>query len=242
VSGWKPEVVVHTGALVDLSRDYTVGKKCFDVNTIGTMNLLEALKHNKPTIFVYISTEEVYGNGPIPFNEGQRVDPPSPYAISKVAAEQLCSWYGKEYSFPVVIVRLGNFYGPEQPTTKYFAQIIVKALKNEPIPCNSGMKKRDYLYVDDAVELIVKTFTSDTHTIINATGGMSYRLLDIIEIIKRLTNSSSDVQIGAIPDRITERDEWLADISLAKKLYGWEPKTGLDEGLKRTIEYFRTLK
>ncbi len=242
ISKVNPEIIIHAGALVNLSRDFSVGKKCFDVNTIGTMNLLDAVKEYRPKCFIYISSEEVYGNGPIPFKENQRLDPPSPYAVSKVAAEHLSSWYGKEYDFPVTIVRLGTFYGPEQPLEKYFVQTLLNAINNKPIPCNSGKKKRDYIYVDDAVDLIIKIITSNNYSnmIINGAGGKSYRLLDVIKIIKKLTRSKSEVKFGSIPDRITERDEWLSDISQAKELFGWEPKISLEDGLRMMVEHFNT--
>lgn len=247
VANWHPEVVIHLGAFVDLSREFSIGKKCIEINTLGTMNLLDSVKDYKP-FFIYVSSEEVYGNVPTPFKEDQRISPPSPYAISKAAAEQLCVWYGKEYSFPIVVVRLGTFYGPEQPLYKYFAQVIKHALHNDPIPCNSGVKKRDYLYVDDAVDLLTKivmngkTILRDKpgmSTIINGTGTVSYKLLDVINLIRELTGSSSEVKIGAIPDRITEREEWIADNTLAKQLFNWEPTTSLEEGLQRMIEYYK---
>jgi nucleoside-diphosphate-sugar epimerase len=241
VSSLLPEIVVHAGALVDLSRDFSIGKKCLEVNTLGTMNLLEAVKNAAHIRFIYVSTEEVYGNGPIPFTETQPVDPPSPYAISKVAGEHLCLWYAKEYGFSTVVARLGTFYGPEQPMKKYFAQTILHALKNEPIPLNSGKKKRDYVYVDDAIECMMRLLDIKENVVLNIAGGVSFSLHEIVQRIIRLTKSTSEVQIGAIDDRITERDEWLADIGLAKQLVGWTPTTSLDEGLKTTVEYFRSI-
>jgi nucleoside-diphosphate-sugar epimerase len=241
VGSVSPEIVVHAGALVDLSRDFSIGEKCFEVNTLGTMNLLEAVKNAANIRFIYVSTEEVYGNGPIPFTETQRVDPPSPYAISKVAAEHLCLWYAKEYNFPTIIARLGTFYGPEQPMKKYFAQTILHALKNEPIPLNSGKKKRDYVYIDDVVDCLIRLLEIHESAIVNVAGGCSFTLQDVVEKILRISGSSSQVQIGAIEDRITERDEWLADIGLIKKLVGWFPTTSIDEGLKTTVEYFRNI-
>lgn len=243
IDTFKPYVVVHIGALVDLSRDFIVSKNCIDINTIGTMNLLESVKSYKP-LFIYISSEEVYGDTPIPFNEDQLTSPPSPYAISKLSGENFSQWYGKEYSFSVVVLRLGTLYGPNQPKYKYFNTIIRNALKHEPIPCNSGEKKRDYLYIEDGVNLIVNVLniTSDQYSqlknnnIINVTGGKSYSLLYVIETIKKLINSTSVVQIGVISDRITERNEWIADISKANKIFGWKPETNLEDGLKNTID------
>lgn len=233
------DIVIHAAGLVDLSRDFDVGKHCLHVNTLGTMNLLKSLRNHHPKFFLYVSSEEIYGEGPIPFKEDQIPNPPSPYAVSKLSAEYLCSWYGKEYAVPVCIVRLGTFYGPEQPHNKYFAQVILRALKNQPIPCNSGQKKRDYIYIDDAVDLIIRCVRKKQEGIFNGTGGKSYRLLDVISFIKELTKSTSEIKIGEIPDRMTERDEWLSDISKAKNILGWEPKISLEEGLRRTIVWFQ---
>jgi nucleoside-diphosphate-sugar epimerase len=233
------DCIIHAAALVNLSRDFQIGKYCFEVNTLGTMRVLESFRHKKPKLFIYISSEEVYGNGPIPFLEDQTPEPPSPYAISKLAGEHLALWYGKEYDIPVAIVRLGTFYGPGQPKHKYFTQVILHAVKNEPIPCNSGQKKRDYIYIDDAVDLILKLLETKKTVVVNGAGGKPYRLLDVIDIVKALTQSKSEVKIGEIPDRITERDEWLSDITRAKKLFGWEPKVDLEEGLRRMVVWFQ---
>ncbi|MCX8008478.1 MAG: NAD(P)-dependent oxidoreductase [Patescibacteria group bacterium] len=233
------DIVIHAAAFVNLSRDFFVGKECFEVNTIGTMNLLKSFINNSPRFFLYISTEEVYGNGSIPFHEDQCPDPPSPYAISKLAGEHLVSWYGREYSIPIAILRFGTFYGPDQPKHRYFAQVILQALNNQPILCNSGEKKRDYIYIDDAVDLIFKIIQTKATGIFNGTGGKSYRLIDVITIIKSLTHSQSEIKIGDIPERLTERDEWLSDISKAKRILNWEPKVDLEEGLRRTILWFQ---
>ena len=246
LSQFTPAIIIHTGALVNLSREFKIGKECLNVNTIGTMNLLESIKNNPACIFIYISSEEVYGNGPIPFKESQILSPPSPYAISKVAAENFITWYAKEYRLKSVIIRFGTFYGPELPENKYFSQTIGHLLKNEKVPINSGKKKRDYLYIDDAVELILKLLKADNFAahqplVLNAGGGKSYSLLEVITLLKKLVNSESEMQIGVIPDIITEREEWLMDIGNAYEVLEWKPEIDLAEGLKRTVEYFKNL-
>lgn len=241
----RPQIVLHMGGLVDLSRNIEIGKLCMEVNAIGTMNVLEAVKGLSLRQFIYTSSEEVYGNVPIPYNEEQRVSPPSPYAISKVAAEHWCSWYAHEYTIPTVILRLGTLYGAEQPFNKYFAQIIEKAIRHDNIPTNSGLKQRDYLYIDDAVALLQlviqkSSLASDICTILNATGGKPYALIEVISEIIRLTNSQSSIRKGIIPERVTERGVWHACNDKVYKLYGWKPNVDLYEGLAKMVTYFIT--
>lgn len=238
----KPEIVYHLGALVDLSRDYQVAQRCIDINIKGTLNLLEALRATPPKKFIFTSTEEVYNDNPLPFKENQLPCPPSAYSVSKIAAENFCKIFTQELNFSLVIFRIATFYGPEIPLSKFIAQVIIKSLKNEEIPLNSGTKKRDYIYVDDVVEALIlaaeKKLKNQIETI-NLGGGKSYQLKELVEMVVKLTKSKSKVIIGAFPDRILEADEWLLDNSKAKKLLGWQPKTSLEQGLRETIDFYK---
>lgn len=238
----KPAIVYHLGALVNLSRDYEVAQQCIGVNIKGTLNLLESLRIFPPKKFIFTSTEEIYGDNPLPFKENQLPQPPSTYSISKIAAENLCKMYAQALGFSLVIFRIGTIYGSEQPLSRFIAQIIVKALENEDILINSGEKKRDYVYIENVVDaLILSQKIKLEHQIetINLGGQRSYQLKRLVEMIIKLTKSKSRVTIGAFPDRVSEADEWLMDITKAKKLLNWKPTTSLESGLKQTINYFK---
>jgi len=240
----KPSVVYHLAAFVNLSREFYVSHKCIDANLKGTLNLLESFREAKPKIMVFVSTEEIYGDGQIPYREDQLPRPPSGYAISKIASEWFCQMYAKELGFKLIIPRVATMYGPEDKPSRFIPQAITKALKNEKIPLNLGVKKRDYVFVDDVAKFLVKILdvkTIGTNTIVNIGGGVSYRLLDLVNIILKETQSSSKLSIGKIPERIGEADEWLMDIQKAKDLFGWQPSVSLEEGLRRTIDYYRKI-
>lgn len=240
----KPSVVYHLGALVNLSRDFYVSHKCIDINLKGTLNLLESFRETKPSIMVFVSTEEVYGNGQIPYREDQPLNPPSGYAISKMASECFCQMYARELGFKLIVARVATMYGPEDRPTRFIPQIIIKALKNEEIPLNSGVKKRDFIFVDDVAKFLIKILdaeTIDAHTVVNIGGGASYRLLDLVDIILKETQSLSKLLIGEIPERIGEAKEWLMDIQKAKDIFGWQPMISLEEGLRRTIDYYKKI-
>lgn len=239
----KPSVIYHLGGLVNLSRDFEVAKKCLDINVKGTLNLLDALRGYVPARLIFTSTEEVYGNIQIPYYENYLCFPPSPYAISKVASENLCNFYSQELGFSLIIFRIGTMYGPKDSFSRFIPQIITKALKNEDIPVNSGLKKRDYIYVGDAAKALaiaenVKIINkSET---VNIGGGVSYKLIDLVEIILNLTKSKSKILVGKLPERITESSEWLLSNTKAKKILNWGPETPLAGGLKKTIEYYKS--
>lgn len=238
----KPTTVYHLGAIVDLTRDFKTAKKCIDINIKGTLNLLESLRTNIPSRFIYTSSEEVYGDGPLPYREDQLPNPPSPYAISKIAAEQFARIYSQELRYSLFIFRIGTAYGPGQPFTRLIPQIIVKALKNEDIPLNSGRKKRDYIFIDDAMDALVLANNKDikgSQVTINLGGGVRYSLKELVSKIIELTQSKSQVIYGAFPDRILEADEWLLDNRKALEILGWKPKTSLDDGLRQMIKYCR---
>lgn len=230
----KPDVVYHLGALVDLSRNFDIARKTVEANIIGTANLLNALSRHQVKKFIFASTEEVYGEGNLPFQETDPAHPPSPYAVTKVACEHLVRQYLPKTS---VVLRIGTMYGPNQPNHRFIVQMILKALKNEDIPLNSGLKKRDYVYVGDVADALV--LAKDVHVssfqVFNIGSGTMISLKQLAEHIITLTGSSSKLQVGAIPDRIGEASEWLMDITKVKKILGWSPKTDIQTGIKKTI-------
>lgn len=237
-----PNYIIHLASYVNLSRDISTSNKCFIDNAISTQNLLESCKLIPNIHFILASTEEVYGGNSIPFNESQLPDPPSPYSISKITAEHLCSYYSKLHGFKSLILRIGTMYGPNQQKEKYIPSVVIKALNNDDVLMNSGVKKRDYIFVGDvvdAIELSLRSDWPDGSTIINIGGGATVSLKDLAQKIIHECGSKSTVLMNSLPERNNERSEWLMDISKANKLLKWEPKTSLNYGVELMIKYFR---
>ncbi|MBI5613912.1 GDP-mannose 4,6-dehydratase [Candidatus Gottesmanbacteria bacterium] len=241
VGKFQPDIVYHLGAYVNLDRTYEVAKTCIDVNIRGTLNLLDSLVDTKFDRFIYSSTEEVYGDGELPFKESQLLYPPSFYAVSKVATEQLISIYSQMVGFKSIIFRVGTAYGNFLPKFRLIPQIVIKAIKNKDILLNSGLKKRDYIFIEDVVDAFI--LASDVNikkqkSICNLGGGQSYTLRYLVECVLRETKSLSKVIYGAYPDRVLEADEWLLDNTEAKKQFGWLPKTTFESGIAKTIAFY----
>jgi len=239
----RPEYVFHLAGRVDPSRSAEITEACLRENVLATANLLWALQDIPIQAFVFTSTTEVYGHNPVPFHEDQVVDPPSPYAVSKVAAEHLCRFFATAYSCPVVILRLSTVYGPQQNDERLIPSTILAILRGTPLSVTDGEHRRNFLYVDDAIEGIVKAATRPTARgeTINLGGESVVSLREVIDTIRRLMGTTWEPVYGVRERRINEPLVMRTNREKAKRLLGWEPTIGLEEGLRVTIEAYRML-
>ncbi|MFH1533981.1 MAG: UDP-glucuronic acid decarboxylase family protein [Nitrospirota bacterium] len=217
------------------------------VNFIGTLNILElARKHGSKIL--YTSTSEVYGNPEVsPQNEKYRgnVNPHgirSCYDEGKRVGESLCMNYFRQYDLPVRIVRIFNTYGPymDREDGRAVSNFIVQALQGENITIyGDGTQTRSFQYIDDLLEGIIGFMNSEDNFPGPVNFGNSHEITikELADTVISLSESKSRLEFSDLPkdDPLQRRP----DISLAKDKFGWEPKIGLEDGLKKTIEYFR---
>lgn len=243
VSGFRPDIIVDLAdALYTLTRD---PRDYIKTNVIGLVNLLEAIKQNKSKL-IFISTCGVYGNiegGKA--NEEYRINPQSPYEISKFAGERYCLYYHRFFKTPMLILRVFNVYGPGQkPDSKggVIATFITRALNDQPpIVSGKGNQTRDFVFIDDLVDILVKTLDSDVSgEIINVCSGKDMSMLNLANKIIELCGKKS-MKPEFTPPRENEIIRSVGDNSKAKKLLNWEPKVDIDNGLSKTIEHFKNL-
>ncbi len=243
IKRFSPDIVFHVGAIVDLTRSFEVAKTTAEANIVGTLNLLLALVAKPARTFVFASTEEIYGDGVVPYREDDEPHPPSPYAVTKHTCEHLLRLYAGRSFQTGVALRIGTMYGPHIPPHRFIAQIIDKALNNAEIPLTSGIKKRDYVFVEDVVDAFVAAAnmrSASPFMILNIGGGRSIALKDLAAMIITLAQSVSILRLGVIPDRIGESDEWLLDNAKAASYLNWKPKTHIAEGLRKTIDAIKS--
>jgi len=236
----KPQVVFHLAGRVDLSRDAATAETCMRDNAVGTANLLWSLEAGWAETVVFTSTTDVYGHNPAPYREAQPVDPPSPYAVSKVAAEQLCRLFHRTAGIPAVILRLATVYGPGQARERLIPAAVAAALTGAALPVTSGEQRRNFLYVDDAVEGIVRAASPQAlGETINLGGRDVVSLREVLETIQALTGTGWQPAYGALPRRANEPDAADCSTQKAEQLLGWSAATSLEQGLRATIEAFR---
>ncbi len=238
------DAIIHLAAYVSIDESMNSPHEYFKNNEVGTFHFVQnVFKTKQQPMLIYASSPEVYGNPKLtPMNEEHPLNPRSTYAVTKLACEKHCLSLFEWHGYPVNIIRNFNTFGENQNVWGYSAVIpsfIEKALKGQPLSIhNKGDQTRDFLYVKDAVEAYSSLLghNSTKGEIFNIGTGKQTSIKELANIIKELTNSSSEVifEEGRSGDLFALE----ADPSKIKKVLNWEPKYSLQEGLKRTIDWY----
>lgn len=241
VVDFKPDVVYHLAAYNHVGESFRQVEECFDVNAKGTANLLDVCDDIPK--FVYASTSEVYGHQEgVPFIETMCPQPKSPYAITKYAGELYCRMKQRMGArAQIVVLRPFNAFGPYQSSKAIIPELILKCLRGEPVRTTKGEQTREFNYVENLVDGFVAAANHDgvIEGAINVAAGEEVTIRDLVERIAALTETRSQLEIGAIPYRPNEIWRMRADNQLARQVLGWTPKVSLEEGLRRTVQWFR---
>lgn len=240
---------VYHGAIRGIGISAADPTQELEVNTKSTLLILELLRKYKITRFIYPSSASVYGNTEkMPEQESDPTIPLSPYGVSKLAAEKYCTVYHHMFKIPVVALRYFNTYGPRQRKDSTYGGVVSifinSALEGKPFKIyGDGKQTRDFTYIDDTVNATIAAFTAPgvEGTVINVAGGHEYTVNELAEKIKNI--SVKNISIEHIDKRSVDNiDRRYGDISLARKLLGYHPKTTLDDGLKATYEWNKLLR
>ncbi len=230
----KPDCVVHLAARAGVRPSLQDPKLYYDVNVMGTLNVLEAMKQNNVPQLVFASSSSVYGNRASgPFKETDNTDAQvSPYGASKKAGELLCHTYAHLYGIKTTCLRFFTVFGPRNRPDMACYLFTKAILDQKPITMfGDGSTGRDYTFVDDTVSGILEAIDQPfAFEIINLGNSSPVLLEDLIASIEKVAGKKANI----IPGALQPGDVQLtyADISRAKLLLGWEPKISLEAGLK----------
>lgn len=236
------DFVFHLAAMASVPRSVDEPQLCHETNVTGTLNVLIAARDNKVQKVVNTSSCAIYGDAPgFPQKEDMPINPLSPYAVSKLAAENYCQLFQKVYGLPSVSLRLFNIFGPRQSPDSEYAAVIPKfiniKLQGKKIHIyGDGKATRDYIYVKDAVNAFILAAESDASGINNIGNGISTTVNELVELISSLTGNNTPPVYD--PPRPGDILQSLADISRAET-FGYDPRYNLKQGLKETIEYMK---
>jgi len=216
-------------------------------NVDGTVNLLVAARDAKVKRVVYAGSSSAYGDTPtLPKREDMLPNPISPYATAKLASEYYMASFFRCYGLETVSLRYFNVFGPRQdPSSPYsgvLAKFITQMLDGEaPTILGDGKQSRDFTYVDNVVEANLLACAAESRDVagrvFNVATAQRVDLVQTFEILKKLTGYSGEVKYG--PERAGDVKHSLADISLAEKHLGYKPKVNFEEGLARTVAWYR---
>ena len=238
------DAVFHLGALIAIPYSYVAPQDVVMTNVLGTLNVLEAARRHGTSRVVQTSTSEVYGTAQyVPIDERHPLVGQSPYAASKIGADQIALSYHRSFEVPVTIARPFNTYGPRQSARAVIPAIIVQALTQKHVMLGATFPTRDLNFVADTVDGFVKIAQTDAAIgeVINLGTGREVSVGDVANAIIRLVGRDIPVVFDAnrVRPDASEVERLLADATKARTLIGWEPRHSLDEGLRATIDWIR---
>ncbi len=239
-SNHKIEMVIHLAAKAGVRPSIQNPQLYYDVNVMGTLNILETMRKYACRKMIFGSSSSVYGNNKeTPFSEAHAVDNPiSPYAATKKSGELLCYNYHHLYNFDIFCLRFFTVYGPGQRPEMAIAKFTEAILNNKDIPMfGDGSTERDYTYVDDIVHGIncaMKKLRG--YNIFNLGESRTISLRALISLIEK--NCGKDAHINELPSQAGDVTTTYADISKAKKLIDYKPTTDIETGIANYVKWY----
>ncbi len=248
------DAVVHLAAESHVDRSISDPLIFVKTNVLGTANLLQAAKEHwgddfSDKRFYHVSTDEVYGSlGDTGFfREDTPYDPKSPYSASKASSDHFVRAWGHTYGFPIVISNCSNNYGPYQFPEKLIPLFIRNIIEKKPLPVyGSGKNVRDWLYVEDHAEAILKVFQNgELGETYNIGGHNEWKNIDLVKLLCNLMDKKLDRPTGTsseliqfVKDRAGHDHRYAIDARKIELALGWRPSVTFEEGLSETIDWY----
>lgn len=237
----KPQVIYHCATYGGYSfqDDYA---SIMRINVAGTSNLLDACLENGFYCFINTGSSSEYGLKNRPMREDDLLDPVSEYGAAKAAATLFCQAKAGKYKLPVITLRLFSPYGPYEDSRRLVASLIFSCLKNRAPALSSARPVRDFVFIEDVLGAYVKAtarINKISGEIINIGSGRQYSIGEMTAKVIKLADAGVKPRWGVIDNPLREPLFWRADISKAERLLGWHPAHNIDEGLEKTICWFR---
>ncbi len=243
------DAVFHLAALIEAGESVKFPQKFVDVNISGTVSVLEAMRQNNISTFIFSSSAAVYGE-PLrsPIFEDDRTIPINPYGMTKLAMEGLVSSYVESYGFTGMGLRYFNLYGPEenhQPETHAIPRFIKQIYKGEEVTVwGSGEHRRDFIHIDDIVSGHIRglEFSQQQphkYHYFNFSTQKPASVAEVIQLLEEIMEKKA--KIKNFPNRPGDPLVLVADATKAQELLGWKAQVGLRQGLEETVKYFLSI-
>ncbi len=235
------DTIFHLGALISIPYSYVHPVETVQTNVLGTMNILEACRKTDAKL-VHTSTSEVYGTAlRVPIDEDHPLQGQSPYSASKIGADKLVESYFRSFDIQTITIRPFNTYGPGQSNRAVIPTIITQALSGDVVRLGNLEAVRDFTYLDDTVDGFLlagqaEVWDGETY---NLGTGEEISIGAIAELIFKIMEKQPDIQLEAkrLRPEKSEVMRLISDNQKARKAFKWQPKIGMEEGLRRTIDW-----
>jgi dTDP-D-glucose 4,6-dehydratase len=245
----KSDYVINLASLISVPYSYTGPKSYIENNVIGCHFLYNACRNLKLKKIIHVSSSEVYGTPKkLPISELTIFNPQSPYAASKAGSDHIAKSYYYSFNLPLVILRPFNNFGPRQSLRAVIPTIINQALKGNEIKIGKVNTKRDFLYVSDTVDVILKLINTNKSMVgeeFNVGTNYSFKIIEVIKLISKILNKKLILKLDK--DKLrpikSEVEVLLCDYSKIRKKISWSPKfkgrKGFEKALKITVEWYK---
>jgi len=241
VSKINPNFIIHLATYNDYRKQASV-EEMVDINIKGALNLLLASKNIDYELFINTGSSSEYGIKNKPMNEKDCLEPISFYAATKASTTFLCKIFAKEYNKLIVTLRPFSVYGPYEEKTRFIPTIIKAIIENKPINLTPGKQRRDFIYIQDVVDIYIKTMLCGkklSGQILNMGTGIEYTNDEVVRTLFRIAGKKTKINKGAFPKRIWDTSHWVAGITRTKRLLNWSPSFTLEEGLRKTYLWYK---
>ena len=239
------DVIVNAAAESHVEKSIAEGGREFvTTNVEGTQILLDAIRVTPVERFILFSSSEVYGTAiAAPMDEEHPLNPRSPYAATKAGADRLAYSYFVTYGLPIVIARPFNNYGARQHPEKMIPRFITCALTDEPLTIHGdGHASRDWLYVDDDAEAIEAIIDADIDAlageVVNIATGVDTSIVQVADLVLAMLDKPETLKVH-VPERPGQVDRHIGSTEKAQRLLGWRARTSFEDGLARTVAWYR---
>ena len=232
--------VINLAGYVDHRSFYVKNNNIIESHLIGTLNTVFYLNKKKLKKYLYIGSSDEYGSNKSPQFEGYRETPNSTYSFSKTASAHFLQMISRSENFPSSILRIFLTYGPGQKQNRFIPQIIKGCLNNSDFKTSSGLQIRDFCYIDDVTRAINMALLSKKSNgkIYNVGSGKPIKIKKIVQVIKSLVGKGNPIY-GSFNLRKNENVKLFPSINKIVKEIGWKPKIKFQDGLTKTIEYYK---
>jgi len=239
------DTVFHLAAHISIPYGKLRPRDVFETNTTMTLNALSSARDSGVERLVLVSSSEVYGTArTVPITEDHLLHPQSVYAASKVACDQLALGWARQIGAPEIVVpRPFNTYGPRQSTRAVIPTILSQARRGDQIHLGNTKTTRDFLYVEDTARFMIAAGESGRAAgrVVQAGTGVETSIADLVDLLGRLLGKNLQVVTDSerVRGETEEVERLVADPERARNLLGWKAEVSLEEGLRRTIDYFK---
>ncbi|MFH1459877.1 MAG: NAD-dependent epimerase/dehydratase family protein [Candidatus Omnitrophota bacterium] len=242
ITSFKPHIIFHAAIYGGHIFQKDVNR-IMQTNFLGTVNLLQACSQIDYELFVNTGSSSEYGIKSLPMSEDNLLEPATDYAVSKSAATLYAQALNRRENKPIVTLRLFSPFGYYDDNTRLIPSVILSCLKGDNPKVSTPKYVRDFIFIEDVIDAYVKVAENKEKIkgeIFNIGSGKEYSIGGVVDKIIAVSKCKVNAKWGQTPNSRLEPEVWQSDISKAHRLLGWKPKYSLEQGIEKTIDWFKS--